>query len=154
QGAKAELLRQDSALIPGPAEAGDGFGTAAAFGDFKGDGRTDLAIGIPGKTVGGHQQAGEVIVLYGTGSRQPPYFSSAQVVTADTISKLAGGAQGGDEFGMSLAAARFSGSGYTGLAIGIPGRTVDGTSKAGTVVVLHGGPDGLAGDGAQILDAR
>ena len=35
-------------------------------GDLNGDGIADLAIGVPGQTVGGFADAGEVQILYGT----------------------------------------------------------------------------------------
>jgi hypothetical protein len=47
-------------------QAGDNFGAALAVGDFNGDGMTDLAIGTPGKTIGGAAGAGAVDVMYGT----------------------------------------------------------------------------------------
>ena len=47
-----QLWGQNSAGISDSAEAGDGFGSAVAAGDFTDDGRTDLAIGAPGEDVG------------------------------------------------------------------------------------------------------
>lgn len=152
-GAKAVLLHEGMKdLIPGPGEAGDDFGASVAYGDFTGDGHTDLAIGVPGRTVDGHEQAGEVIVLYG--QQDPPYVTDEKVTVFTTASiKDLGAVESGDEFGISLAAARFRGSGYSGLAIGIPGHTVDGKARAGAVVLLKGSPDGLTTDGAQVLNA-
>jgi hypothetical protein len=50
------------------AEADDGFGRALAAGDFNGDGRGDLAIGVPYEDVGSTGNAGGVHVVYGSGS--------------------------------------------------------------------------------------
>lgn len=152
-GAKAVLLHEGMKdLIPGPGQAGDDFGAAVAYGDFTGDGHTDIAIGVPGREVDGHEQAGEVVVLYG--QKDPPYVKALKetVFTSASIPGF-GGAETNDEFGVSLASARFRGSGYSGLAIGVPGHTVDGKARAGAVVLLKGGPDGLTTDGAQILNA-
>src|SRR5262245_22468401 len=44
------------------------FGYALAAGDFDGDGRDDLAIGVPGQTIQGNQGAGGVEILLGTAS--------------------------------------------------------------------------------------
>ena len=56
--------------------------TAAVPYDFNGDGRTDLAIGAPDATVGGHAKAGAVSVVYGgTGG---PNTSARTLITQDT----------------------------------------------------------------------
>jgi hypothetical protein len=54
---------QASAGVPDDQEFDDGFGDALAAGDFDGDGRSDLAVGIPAEPLGGYLQGG-VIVLY------------------------------------------------------------------------------------------
>lgn len=54
-------------LVEDAAEAGDRYGTALAVGDFNGDGRADLAVGVPGESVGEATSAGAVNVLFGTG---------------------------------------------------------------------------------------
>ncbi len=46
-----QLWTQDSANILGVAEAGDHFGSALAAGDFNGDHRIDLAIGVAQRRV-------------------------------------------------------------------------------------------------------
>ncbi len=53
------------------AETGDGFGGALAAGDFNGDGRDDLAIGVPFEGLpdgagGTIDEAGAVNLLYGS----------------------------------------------------------------------------------------
>jgi Concanavalin A-like lectin/glucanases superfamily/FG-GAP repeat len=150
-GLRPALLPEDVPGLPA-GEAGDDFGASLVYGDFTGDGQTDLAIGVPGREVGGHDQAGEVIVLYG--QKDWPYVKTGtESVFNSDIVKLPGGAQDGDEFGISLAAARFRGSGYTGLAIGVPGHTVEGRARAGMVVLLKGSPDGLTTTGEQTLTA-
>ena len=63
-----QLWHQDSAGILDVAELGDDFGSALAAGDFNGDGRADLAVGVHAEDVGGVAVAGAVNVLYGTAS--------------------------------------------------------------------------------------
>jgi hypothetical protein len=63
--AHAEKWDQDTGLA-GAAEAGDGFGSSLAAGDFNGDSFWDLAVGIPLENIEGiADNAGAVQVLYG-----------------------------------------------------------------------------------------
>ncbi|MGQ0591800.1 MAG: integrin alpha, partial [Gammaproteobacteria bacterium] len=48
-------------------DEGNRFGSALAAGDFDGDNFTDLAIGLPFADVSGVQDAGAVLIVYGTG---------------------------------------------------------------------------------------
>ncbi|MBC6459516.1 FG-GAP-like repeat-containing protein [Actinomadura sp. HBU206391] len=45
----SQMLGQDSAEMPGSAEAGDRFGQAASLADVNGDGKADLIAGSPGE---------------------------------------------------------------------------------------------------------
>ncbi|GIR35730.1 MAG: hypothetical protein CM15mP49_11150 [Actinomycetota bacterium] len=51
---------------PGYAEAGDEFGAALAAGDFDNDGFDDLVVGVPGESIGSRNNAGLVMVTYGS----------------------------------------------------------------------------------------
>jgi concanavalin A-like lectin/glucanase superfamily protein/FG-GAP repeat protein len=143
-GAKTALVDEHVLGLDGP-ESGDDFGAAVAYGDFDGDGQTDLAVGIPGWDGG----SGRVVIL--AGQAAAPYVR--KVAEFDVRSVGLGDDPEGYGMGLSLAAARFQGSPYEGLAIGVPGATVDGKIRAGAVVVLHGGPDGLTNK-AQVLTAQ
>src|SRR5207247_449249 len=55
-----------------------------------------------------------------------------------------------DAFGSALAAGDFNGDGYTDLAIGVPGESVNGRPGAGAVNVLYGSRYGLTAAGNQI----
>lgn len=52
-------------LVTGPGGTSDGFGSAIGIGDFNGDGTGDLAVGVPGRTVGEGDIAGTVQLLRG-----------------------------------------------------------------------------------------
>jgi hypothetical protein len=60
-----QLWYQGSPGMPTTPAAGDGFGYALIAGDFNGDGRADLAVGVPGEDVNGAANAGAVNVIYG-----------------------------------------------------------------------------------------
>ena len=68
-----QLWSEASPGIPGSAEPDDGFGSAVAAADFDGNGRDDLAVGVPAEDPSrfvdkGGIGAGAVYVLYGTAS--------------------------------------------------------------------------------------
>ena len=63
-----QTWHQDRPGIAGTAAAGDGFGSTLFAGNFGHGGRADLAIGVPGDTVGAATRAGAVNVLYGSAS--------------------------------------------------------------------------------------
>jgi hypothetical protein len=141
-----QVWSEDSAAVPDMAEAGDGFGSALAAGDFNRDGFEDLAIGVPGESGPGAARSGAVTVLYGG-----PGGLSAQ--GAGRFSQDAGslgtGRATGDEFGAALSAGDFDGDGMIDVAIGAPGDRVGTTAAAGAVHVVFGSAAGLAAAGAQ-----
>jgi hypothetical protein len=143
---------QNSIGISGNAQAGDQFGFAVAIGDFDGDGRGDLAVGVPGDTVGGNPDAGAVNVLYG---RARGLTADGQQLWTQNTSGIKGMAGSGHRFGLALAAADMSRNGRDDLAIGIPGGVISGHDRAGAVSVLYGRRGGLSSaDNLWSQDAR
>ena len=59
------LIAEGIATLPGPAGASERFAASIASGDFDGDGSGDMAIGVPGEEVGGHDRAGALSVFLG-----------------------------------------------------------------------------------------
>lgn len=55
----------DTGMATAPMQANAQFGSAMTIGDFDHNGTTDLAVGLPGQTVGGVAAAGAVQVLFG-----------------------------------------------------------------------------------------
>lgn len=125
-------------------------GSALAAGDFNKDGFTDLAVGMPGHQIGNLANAGMVLVFHGSSdglNRSRPQLWTEESAVAGAVNGA------GNRFGSSLMAANF-GRNYTSwrsliagdikvddLAIGIPGKTVNGVANAGAVRILHGFPN-------------
>jgi hypothetical protein len=132
-----QLFTQDSAGVPGSAEAGDGFGEAVALADFNGDKCADLAVGTPGE----NSDTGFVIVLYGS----PTGITTAGADSFTENSLFGSGGRAGEDFGYVLSFGDLNDDGFADLAVGSPGEDVGGATGAGGVVVIYGSASGLDG---------
>lgn len=95
---------QNTAGVPGAAEAGDAFGSTVVPADLNGDGHTDLVVGAPGEDVGTTVDAGMLTILWGG----PGGLSTATAVDTGAALRLGVGA--------FLAAGDFDGDGSPDLA--------------------------------------
>ena len=122
------MWTQASPGVQDAPEAGDGFGSALAAGDFDADGFDDLAIGAPGENAG----AGIVHVLRGSAA-------GLTATEAKALSQATAGFSGnpapGDRLGAALVAGRFDAGGSEDLAIGVPGDRPGSLAGAGAVHV-------------------
>ncbi|MDA8019368.1 MAG: integrin alpha [Thermoanaerobaculia bacterium] len=99
--------------------AGNHSGWAVAAGDLDGDGLDDLAVGAPDEADGG------LVAIYLGGADGLQHFVNLSI-----------DAEPGDRYGAALAIADFRGNGFRELAIGIPGKVVNGDDNAGEVMVV------------------
>ncbi|BAZ53432.1 putative outer membrane adhesin [Nostoc sp. NIES-4103] len=144
-----QIWDQDSTNIEGAAEASDLFGTSLAVGDFNGDGKDDLAIGVSGEDIGTIANAGAVNVIYGSNTG---LTSTGNQIWDQDSTNIEGAAEASDLFGTSLAVGDFNGDGKDDLAIGVSGEDVGTIANAGAVNVIYGSNTGLTSTGDQIWD--
>ncbi len=138
-----QFWNQDSPGLGLTRQTGANMGVALATGDFDCDGLDDLAIGMPGDSVSGHADAGDVLVLYST--ELGPGTTGRDLLSQDTPGVL-DAAEDGDRFGAALAAGDFDHDFCDDLAIGVPGESIEApafVSEAGAVNVLYGSVLGL-----------
>ncbi|MGH3309014.1 MAG: N-acetylmuramoyl-L-alanine amidase [Streptomyces sp.] len=135
-----KTLSQSSAGVPGASEAGDGWGTATAYGDIDYDGYADLVVGAPGEDdTSGRSDTGSVTVLHG------PSFTTARQLTIPSAERTSG-----EKLGSAVTVADFNADGKSevfAVAPGVPGSwwVFDGTTGA---VVKHGNLQPVTGDSA------
>ncbi len=124
-------------------EAHDHFGKEVVAGDFNGDGRDDLAVGVPDEDVNGHADAGAINVIYGSASGLS--YANDQFIHQNS-GTLTSSAEAGDHFGRALAVGDFNNDGYDDLAVGVPGEDFNKTNEAdgGVVHILFGTSSGLS----------
>ncbi|GGX13518.1 FG-GAP repeat protein [Streptomyces lomondensis] len=103
------LLTQNTAGMPGAAEADDAFGSALASADLNTDGYADLLIGTPGED-GSDTNDGMVTIVWGTNSGLSGARSLFSFFSADY-----------DRYGQALAAGDFDDDGDPDVAVGSTG---------------------------------
>jgi len=118
------------------------FGSSLTTGDFNGDRYCDLAIADDSATVDGFEEAGAIVVLYG--SKAGLTATGSQYFTRNTAGG-AGSAELDDRFAAAMAAADFGRGAFTDLAISSGPEGV-----GGAVHVLYGSTAGLTGTDSQI----
>lgn len=144
-----ESWHQDMDFSQDKTESYDKFGSALASGDFNGDGRYDVAVGVPYENITTETSVitypGAVHVIYGSssGGLTPAGNQFWHQDSPDVDGK----AEQGDQFGKSLAVGNFNGDEYDDLAVGVPfedfysGPTI---RNGGSVIVLYGSAGGLS----------
>jgi hypothetical protein len=111
-------------------------------GDFNGDGYLDIALSAQGHDVGRAQQAGAVVVLYGSASG---VSAARRSVITQNSAGVPGTAEAGDVFGAGLAAGDLDGDGYSDLVVGATGESIGDRDQVGSATILWGGKSGLSG---------
>lgn len=142
-------IQQELNGYPGVHEASDSFGYVLASGDFNSDGYDDLAIGSHGEDVGTTDEAGAVMITYGSASGITSAGSNLITRNSDGLTFTP---MEGDRFGFALASGDFDFDTYDDLAIGATGaRCADGTTMAGAVIVMYGSASGIVNTRSRIF---
>lgn len=135
----------DSNLIDN-AEPGDLFGWSLTTGNFNGDEREDLAIGIPGEEGNSGTDYGYVSILYG--GKDGLGTEDNQLWGQDGLG-LPVSAEDGDQFGAVLDSGDIDADGNDDLVIGVPWEDTGAATDGGVAHVLYGSASGLTTTGAQ-----
>ena len=171
-----QYLHQDSAGIPGAAETGDGFGATIFLGSevdmaaqrIGEDQAMRLFVSAPFEDVNGQADAGAITQLVldpplGQGTRSKVVVSGARSWTQDSAG-VAGGAEAGDRFGVSVGSLDLQPSDENGgnipdpgaplFVAGAPGEDIEGVVDAGAVLSLGEEPVVRRGDPGRARDSR
>lgn len=125
--ALAKKLTQETAGVPGDAQAGATFGAALAaehHGPGTGPVVTPLYVGAPGYTVAGAKGAGAFVRLTFSPGADDPTVDEASL-KRQGVDDMPGGAEAGDAFGASLATTG------NGVLAGAPNEDVGSRADAG-----------------------
>jgi FG-GAP repeat len=139
-----QVLSQGVDNIDDTQEDGDGFGQSLTSGDYNGDGKDDLAIGVPNESVGTIESAGAVEVIYGSSSGLSATSPHVDQFWTQDSTDIGNSAEVGDSFGSSLASGDFNEDGRDDLAIGAALENLGTVSNAGAVEVIYGSSSGLS----------
>jgi len=131
-----------------PAQMNDHFGWALVTGDFNGDGRDELATGIPdddGPTTALVTDGGALLVSQ--------YVPGVGLAPAKFVRQSAGldAPEPEDRFGAALASCDFNRDGFDDLAVGIYSENVGTISMAGAVQVHYGRAGSFPGFGSEFF---
>jgi hypothetical protein len=103
-----------------------------------GDGYPEVAVGVPGETVGAVSRTGNVVLLKG-GSTSLGNGTSWHQAT----SGVPGTPEAGDHFGSAVRIKDINGNGRADLVLSATGEDIGTTADAGAVWVLRGTSTGL-----------
>ena len=128
--------------IPSPALAdADGYDNGFES-DFNGDGFSDTVVADPYATVGGHAQAGQVIVLYGDADGRIGEGATRGTLSQNSVG-VGNAAEANDRFGFALAVANIDCDEHTDLVVGTPYEDVSGQVDSGYAQIIWGSAGGL-----------
>jgi hypothetical protein len=145
---RRQWIDQETPGVPGTSESGDSFGSALVAADFTGDGRSDLAIGVPQESIGDVDTAGDVVVVPGSATG---LTGTGATAWSQNTTGVPGTSEHPDQFGWALAAGDVNHDGHADLAVAAIGESI-GTVEAGDVTLLLGSATGVTATGSTAWD--
>ncbi len=121
---------------------------SVAVVDTDGDG-LDEVVANAWEDAGDRESAGQVVTLPG---RTTGLSATGAVVLSQDSPGVPDTSEGGDAWGMSIAAGDVTGDGLGDVLVGSPGDNATAGIDAGAITLLKGSASGLTGTGAQFLD--
>jgi hypothetical protein len=140
-----QFWTQNSTNVNDVAEKMDLFGYTLSSGDFNGDGKDDIAIGVDEEDIGSTFNGGAVQVLYGSSSGLSSTSPIAEQFWTQDSANVNDDVEEGDLFGRFLSAIDFNVDGKDDVAIGKPNEDAGAIEDAGAVQIFYGSSKGLSG---------
>ncbi|MEU5688317.1 FG-GAP-like repeat-containing protein [Streptomyces venezuelae] len=148
--ARKKVITQATAGVPGASEDDDAFGASLSAGDVDGDGRAEVAVGVPGESLDAAAGTGAVVVLKGASKAEGGMTGKGAVAYNQTTAGVPGVAESGDDFGRQVRLTDLDKDGHADLTATAPGE--DGTfTDSGALWNLYGTTGGLTTTGASTL---
>lgn len=148
-GDRVDTFTQETPGVPGSDEDGDQFGARLAAGDVTGDGRDDLAVGVPFEGIEDKDKAGAVVLL--KSSSDGLTGEGARAFHQDTAG-IVGVAEEGDRFGSEVRLLDVNNDGQADLTVGAPGEAIEDVRDGGAIWYLPGTSEGLTASGSNAVN--
>jgi hypothetical protein len=139
--ARAQAVGQSTTSVVGNPLANDGFGAVVDAGDVTKDGKADVLVGVPGKTVGTLAFAGSAVLLKGSASGLTGTGSQEWQQNATGVPDAA---EDGDSFGGALALIDLNGDTRLDAVVGAADEDLGSAVDAGLATAFTGTGNGLA----------
>ncbi|MEU5579652.1 FG-GAP and VCBS repeat-containing protein [Streptomyces huasconensis] len=148
--ARKKVITQDTAGVPGASEDDDAFGASLSAGDVDGDGKAEVAVGVPGESLDAATGTGAVVLLKGAAKAAGGMTGKGAVAYNQSTAGVPGVSEAGDDFGRQVSLTDLNKDGKADLTATAPGE--DGTyADSGALWNLYGSASGLTTTGAGTL---
>ncbi|MFH8289155.1 FG-GAP-like repeat-containing protein [Streptomyces sp. NPDC018059] len=148
--ARKKVITQATAGVPGASEDDDAFGASLSAGDVNGDGKAEVAVGVPGESLDAATGTGAVVLLKGASKAEGGMTGKGAVAYNQSTAGVPGVSETGDDFGRQVSLTDLNKDGRADLTATAPGE--DGTyADSGALWNLYGSASGLTTTGAGTL---